>query len=123
MIRQKCVNNGLLMLLTGLVVLPAWSGNVNQSDRVQGMAQFMNESADNIQWLWLAGIAIGVLVFLLFIRWIHYAMIKRHKPRTRSPVNKDYAQGLSIKKKSGSAAQPKTQPRTPKPPTERKRRY
>jgi len=103
--------------------LPAWSGGVNQSDRVQGMAKFMNESAENIQWLWLGGIAIGALVFLLFVRWIHYAMIKRHKPKKKIPVNKDYATDPSGKKKAVLTKPAKPVPQRPKQPDNRKRRY
>lgn len=111
------------LLLAVLLALPAWSSSVNQSDRVQGMAQFMNESADNVQWLWLGGIAIGVLGFLLFIRWIHYAMIKRHKPKTKVPVNKDYSSGPSTKKGTAPAKPAKPAPQRPRQPADRKRRY
>lgn len=109
--------------LTALLAAPAWSGGVNQSDRVQGMALFMNESAENIQWLWLGGIAIGALVFLLFVRWIHYAMIKRHKPRKKIPVNKDYVNDPSGKKKAAQTKPAKPVPQRPKRSDNRKRRY
>lgn len=102
---------------------PAWSSGVNQSDRVQGMAQFMNDSADNIQWLWLGGIAIGVLAFLLFIRWIHFAMIRRHKPKTKVPVNKDYSGEPSGKKKAAPTRPAKPPTQRPRQPTGGKRRY
>jgi hypothetical protein len=111
------------LLIFSQIAVSVQAGNVNQSDRVQGMAQFMNESAENIQWVWLGGIAIAIPVFLLFIRWIHYAMIRRHKPRTKVPVNKDYAPDASARKKAAPKAQPGRKPTTPDRRGTGKRRY
>lgn len=118
------IKTAIALVLAVPVALPAWSNGVNQGDRVQGMALFMHESAENIQWFWLGGIAIGALVFLLFVRWIHYAMIRRHKPKTKVPVNKDYTTGPSSKKKEVTPTRPaKPLPQRPKRPSDRKRRY
>ncbi|WP_028669669.1 hypothetical protein [Saccharospirillum impatiens] len=123
MIDFNPVKTAAALMLAMPVTLPVWSSGVNQGDRVQGMALFMNESAENIQWLWLGGIAIGALVFLLFVRWIHYAMIRRHKPKTKVPVNKDYRADPSSKKKSAPTRPEKPAPQRPKQPAGRKRRY
>lgn len=117
------IKKAIALAMSLSVVIPAWSSGVNQSDRVQGMAQFMNESGENIQWLWLGGIVIGALVFLLFVRWIHYAMIRRHKPKTKVPVNKDYTAEPSSKKKAAPTRPVKPAPQRPKQPAGRKRRY
>ncbi len=117
------VKTAIALVPAMLLAWPAWSSGVNQSDRVQGMAQFMNESGENIQWLWLGGILIGALAFLLFVRWIHYAMIRRHKPKTKVPVNKDYTAGPSSKKKAAPTRPAKPAPQRPKQPAGRKRRY
>ncbi|HET8903987.1 MAG TPA: hypothetical protein VFN16_08340 [Saccharospirillum sp.] len=117
----KPIHTAIALALS--TALPAWSRGVDQGDRVQGMALFMHESAENIQWLWLGGIAIGALVFLLFVRWIHYAMIKRHKPKKKIPVNKDYANDPSGKKKAAQTRPAKPVPQRPKRPDNRKRRY
>lgn len=119
----QSIKTAIALALTVPLALPAWSGSVNQSDRVQGMAQFMIESGENIQWLWLGGIVIGALVFLLFVRWIHYAMIRRHKPKTKVPVNKDYLADPPSKKKVAPTRPAKPAPQRPKQPAGRKRRY
>jgi hypothetical protein len=113
----------LALLIISQIAVSVQAGNVNQGDRVQGMAQFMNESAENIQWFWLGGIAIAVLVFLLFVRWIHHAMIRRHKPKTKVPVNKHYAPDPSARKKAAPKAQPGSKPATPGRRGKGKRRY
>lgn len=118
---RKGILSALLIIIQ--ITASVQASNVNQSDRVQGMAQFMNESAENIQWVWLGGIAIAVPVFLLFIRWIHHAMIRRHKPRTKIPVNKDYAPDSTARKKVMPKAQPDRKPATPNRRGNGKRRY
>lgn len=61
------------------------SVSVNQTDRIQGMAAYMNSDGANIEWLSLAVIAMGAFGVWMLLKWLSSLQTSKQptKPKAR----------------------------------------
>lgn len=90
------------------MLVVAWPGvgaSVNQSDRLTGMAEYINASADAIPWLSLLIILLGLVLVIVLLRWANQRQHAKAKAKlARAKDDKAKAQSRQSKVRRPSAA-------------------
>lgn len=60
------------------------SVSVNQTDRIQGMAAYMNSDGASIEWLSLAVIAMGAFGVWMLLKWLSSLQASKQTVKTKS---------------------------------------
>ena len=94
------------------IVLPALSASVNQSDRLDGIADYLGSEGIVDKLVWIAIILIGMLVLIQILRWTTERKKKRDRARReqrRAKAQEEKRQGPR-RPPPGAGRRPGSQP-------------